>query len=280
MSIGGGIKFFDQSYCLLKDGSSITATTGNSAANYAIDRNVYTYWRSVGSDDTITETIEVTFDVSRTISRILLLDHNFKDFNVKYDVAGVWTHFSSVIGLDGSKVNITETAFADNTAYYEFSSVTTTKIQINVLKTQTVDAEKYISQIIATTELGTLNGYPEISDISLDKNDRVSKTISGRVVVQKSEESVSFSLDFKDYPVRSPYTSDINLMMDLFDRDDPFMVWLCGGRRGTQYFRYTLRGFRLKDVYTMQVVKELPIGYSQNIYINQINMKVVLSEHI
>lgn len=280
MAISGGIKLFDQSYCLLKDGASIDTSTGDPSANYALDRNPFTYWRSVDSDDTITETLEINFPTSKTIDRIFLVDHNFKDFNIKYDLSGAWTHFASVVGINGSLSNITETVFADDTAYYEFTPVTTTKIQINVLKTQVADAEKYISQIIATEELGTLQGYPEITDIDVDRNDRVQKTISGRYVVQKSEESVGFGLNFKDYPVRAPYHPDLDLMMDIFDREDPFMVWLCGGRRGTNYFRYTLRGFRLRDIYTMQVTKPFKLSYSNNIYINQANMKVVFEESI
>lgn len=158
MSITGGIKFFEPNMTLAVNGGSITASTGQVATPYAIDRNNFTYWRSVSSNDTITETLEVDFPSMITIDRLLFLDINWKGFTVKYDVAGTWTNFASVIGIDGGISTITETAFADNTAYYEFTQVTTGKILISITTTQTANQEKYVSQIIATKEIGTLLG--------------------------------------------------------------------------------------------------------------------------
>lgn len=280
MSITGGIKFFDKSKSLGVDGATITASSGDSSADYALDRNAATYWRSVGSLDVTTETITVTFSSSKTFNRLFLLDTNFKDFNIKYDVSGVWTHFSSVYGLDGSKANITETAFSDSTAYYEFASVTTTSIQINVLKSQVVDAQKYVSQIICTQEIGTFAGYPDIKSLDFDRNSKVNKTSGGRYLVQKGDETAGFELNFKSYPSSSEYSPDIDLVMELQDSEDPFLVWLCGGRRGTNYFRYTLRGFRLKDLFQMQITKPMKLDYSQNVYVNSLNASIALEESI
>lgn len=280
MSITGGIKFFKASKNLYKDGASIAASTGNDSANYAIDRNSASYWRSVGTTDLTTETIELEFSESKTIDRILILDMNLKGFVVKYDASGVWTHFSGVTGIDGTKSNITETAFTDNSAYYEFTSVTTTKIQIEMTTTQVVDAEKYISQIICTEEIGTLVGYPEIDGLTFDKNNRVKQTLSGRYSIIKSDEASEFKLKFKNYPANTVYSPDVDIMMSLHDSDDDFIVWLCGGRRGSSYFKYTLRGFRLKDAITMQISKEIKVEYTSNIYTSTLNMQVDFKEVI
>jgi len=281
MSITGGIKFFDQSQNLSADGATITSSSGNAAAIYAIDRNPDTKWFSVSSNDTITETVTIVFDGNKTITRILLLDHNWKEYTVQYDVAGVWTNFTSVIGLDGSLGGgISETVFADNTSYYEFTSVITGKIRLQIVKTQIANAQKYISQIISTSELGTLVGYPEIGEIAIDRNERSKKTLSGRYVIQKSIETQSYELNFKDYPSSATYNADVDLIMILFDRETPFLVWLCGGRRGSTYFRYTLRGFRLKDVYLMQLDEAIGLNYTGNIYTNPLNMKIKIREHI
>lgn len=273
MAITGHPKFFYKSGCLEKDGATIVASSGDSSSTYAIDQNPETIWRSVGSTDLTTETITVTFD-SQSISRIALLGVNLKDFNIMYDLAGVWTHFASVVGLDGSKVNITETAFADSAAYYEFTPVTTTSIRIQALKTQTANEEKYISQIIATREIGTLLGFPMVRSVELNRNSRVKKTLSGFFSVQKSIEVPSFDMDFRNYPATSSYNADFDLIMTLQDLEDPFLVWLCGGKRGTNFFRYTLRGYRLQDMYQMAISKPLKINYTDNIYSNPINAKV------
>lgn len=276
-TITGHAKFFEPSMCLDAD---ITASTGNSSAIYALDRNPDTKWRSVASTDLVTETLTITFSASKTITRLFLLDHNWKEFTIKYDVAGVWTHFTSVYGLDGSKANLSETAFADTTAYYEFASVATMGIQITVVKTQTANQQKYLAQAIVTSEIGTLLGWPVVKAVESDRNMRVKKTLSGKYVVQKSLETLGFGMDFQNYPSSSTYNADIDVIMALHDREDPFMVWLCGGRRGTNYFTYTLRGWRLKDLPTMQMTQAIQLSYRDNVYKSSLNARVTFEESI
>lgn len=278
--ISGGAKFFSPSKCLEVNGATISASTGDNAASYAIDRNAETKWRSLASNDSTTETLTITFNGNQTIDRIFIMDHNWKNFVIQYDVSGTWTHFTSVTGIGGSLANLTQTNYSRSTAYYEFTPITTGLIRIQITTTQVANAEKYCSQIIATEELGTLVGYPDVKDVELDRSSRVTKTISGKVVVQKSIETVDFDLTFKNYPRSDVYNVDIDLMMALHDREDPFLVWLCGGRVGTPYFAYTLRGWRPQDLYLMQVTKAYKLGYTDNIYNNGLNAKVSLEESI
>lgn len=274
MAINGGVKFFDKSKNLFADGATITATSGSSSATFAIDRNKITRWRSVGSSDSITETLTITLPTATTIDRILLLDHNFKSYTVKYNGG---TDFTSVVGLDGALGGgISETTFSDDSSYYEFASVSVTTIEIAVTTTQVADEEKYLNQAISTTELGTLQGFPLVKPISLNKNARVSKTITGKRKVVKSLETLEFRLDFKNYPAR--LTSDVDLVMDLDDRDDSFIVWLCGGRRGTDFFTHTLKGFRLRDAITMQTIKVIKPSYAKSVYTNQVNFRLDVGE--
>lgn len=280
MSITGHIKIFDESQCLGVNGATISASSGDSSSAYAIDRNVETKWRSVLSTDLVTETIVVTFPESTAISRLLFLDINWKQFTVKYDVAGTWTNFAAVVGLDSTGGSaISETVFADDTAYYEFTEVTTGSIQITVTTTQTANAQKYCAQIIATTEVGTFLGYPIIKAVRVDRNSRNKKTLSGKVSVIKSVETSAIEMEFVNYPSTSTYNADIDLMLNLHDREDPFIVWLCGGRRGS-YFNYILRGFRLRDAITMQITEAIDLSYTSNIYKNPVNAILKLEEHI
>jgi len=278
MAISGGIKLFNNSLCLLSDGTSMTATSGSASTDFALDRNPLTLWRSVGSDDTTTETLVVTLPSSTTvITRILLLNHNFKQFTIKYNDSAVWTDFANVTGIDGDTATISETTFAHDTAYYEVDSVTTDSIQITVTKSQVVDDEKYLSQIIVTTELGTLQGFPGIKSIDHDRNERTKTMISGKKLIIKSEESFSTKLSFKNYP--PSFAADLDLMITLFERDTNFLMWLCGGRYDTSvHFRYVIRGFRLRDVKTVQIEKPFKVGYSKNIYIDSINFDVNFEE--
>ena len=278
MPITGGVKFFDRSNCLAMDGTTAVASTGNASGLRALDRNPVTYWRTVGSNDATTETFEVTFTEAKTINRVFLVDHNFKDFMVQYDVAGVWTDFTSVVGVDGALTGIQQTGYSKDTSYYEVAQVSTNKVLLTITTTQGVDAEKYLNQLIVTSELGTLVGYPGIAGSEFSKNLRVQKMLSGRALIMKSDEFFQMDLRFQDYP--SSLSADIDLMFSLHDRDDNFLVWPCGGRYGSAYFRKTLRGFRLRDVMAMQVDSSIKPSYSKNIYTGQVNFTVSLSEDV
>lgn len=277
MPITGGVKFFGKNLVLEEDGGSIVASSGDIVSAYAIDKNPVTFWESVGSDDATTETLTLTFDEVE-IDRLILQNHNWKDFNVQYWTGAAWAHFASVVGLDGAKANITETAFAQDTAYYEFTQVTTTKLRIQVLKTQDADDQKYISQVIACVELGTLQGWPAIRGVKHSRNERRKEMLSGKVLVQKGIDSFACKIDFQNYP--ASYAADLNLAMDLFDREDPFLVWLCGGAYGSTKFKYTHRGFRLRDVYLMQVSKDVPVDYMGGGYLNPASLELNLEEHV
>ena len=281
MSITGGAKFFQPSLCLSANGATAVASNGSSSAIYCLDLNPYTYFYTVGSSDASTETLTISFNGNQTISRLLLLDHNFKQFGIKYlNGSGSYVDFTNVVGLDATIGTISETVFSDSSAYYEFDAVSTSGIQVTVSKTQVANADKYLAGLIATTEIGTLAGYPTITPIIPDRNSKVAKTLSGKVAVQKSDESTSFMLQFKTYPSSVAYNVDIDLMMTLNDQDAPFLAWLCGGRRGSTYFNYTLRGFRLKDVYQMHIKSALNLQYTANVTKNSLNCQVDMAESI
>lgn len=279
-TITGGVKFFEPSMNLEVNGATIVASSGDTTSAFAIDRNPDTKWRSAGSDDLTTESITITFDSSKTINRILLLDQNWKQFVIQYDVTGTWTDFTSVRNLSSALTGISETVLALSSSYYEFAAVTTGAIRIQVLKTQTANQEKYIAQVVATHEIGTFQGFPVIKGVQLERNMRILKTSSGRYSIQKSDETVAVSMDFKRYPASSTYNVDMDLLMQLHDRETPFLVWLCGGRQGTPYFRYTLRGYRLQDLNLMQISQAYNLSYSESITINGLNAQVTMQEHI
>lgn len=280
MAIGGGVKFFSRSKCLFVDDTTISVTSGADGSRYCLDRNPISFWRSVGSNDLTTETIEITFDGSKTIDRLFLVDINWKAFTVKYFSGGSYVHFASVLGFGGSVTNITETVFSGDTAYYEFTPVTTTKIQIVITTTQTANQEKYASQIIATEELGTLVGFPNIKGTEIDRNLRKQEMLSGKQLVQKSEESFKVELDFQDYPSTSTYHADIDLMYALHGLEDNFLIWLCGGRRGSTYFGNQLKGYRPKDIFNVQLTSPLKPVYTRNGFKNQVNLSAKFEEAV
>jgi hypothetical protein len=281
--ITGGVKFFDQNYLLSAFGGSIVDLLGTSTttADYAIDKNRQTYLRTLGSTDLTTETFTLTF-TSATFNRLLFVGINWKQFTAKYWNGSSFVNFTGVSGIDGAIVGgISETTFADTTAYYEVDAVTTTKIQITVTKTQTANAEKYVGQIVATTELGTLQGFPLIDGSAVTRSARAMRMLSGRTKVVKSVEAYSITLDFTQYASGLTYTPDLDLMYQLHDRDTPFNIWPCGGRRGTTRIRYPIRGFRPENLYLVQLVSDIEGCFPQEIYTSTVGLGTLeFQEHV
>ena len=272
MTISGGIKFFEKSRCLLKDGAAVAASTGDAAADYALSMNRNLRWDSVGSDDTTAETLTITFD-SVTVDRLLIVDHNLKDFSVTYGSGA--SSFSNVEGIDGALGGgIVETAFAQDTAYYEFDSVTTDQLNITATKTQTADQEKYITLIALTAEIGTFTGYP----VALPKttaNEKRAVTENGKFITQKGSESFSCELE-----VGYSEAADVTILNTLYESQEPFLMWLCGGKYGSSNFAVTQKGWRLKDVYQMQTYDVFETAFENNIYVGSALTGLKLAEEV
>lgn len=274
MAITGGIKFFNKNKITIN--SDIVASTGDASSLYIADENFFTNWRSSGSNDSTSETITITFSTATTIDRIHLIGHNWKNYGITYDSG---TAFSSVTSLDSSGLSaISETTYNRDTSYYEFDSVSVTTIEITINTTQTAGQEKYLRGLKLTTEIGTLVGYPKIENMAIDKGFIVNPMISRRASIEKQFDVFAVNLNFEDYPTRSIYNNDIDIIMTLFDSNDPFYTWLCGGRFGTDYFKYTLRGFRLIDLKLTNISGDLKPSYYRNIYTSHANLSVNLNE--
>lgn len=257
MSMTNGVSFFDKSLCLFKDGAIATASTNPAAENLVLGQDKYYRWESSGSDDSQTETITITFPNAVEISRLFVLGHNLKNFSIT-TADGSFLNVNSLDATGGT--GISETAYNRSTAYYEFTPVTLNDLTITMNTTQTVDAEKFVTQIIATNEIGTLRGFPNVSEIGIDRNLIKDKSITGRSIIEKGHEVVGFSMSLNSYP----HQEDIDILDALHNRENPFLVWLCGGKPDN--FRLKQRGWRLEDVYQMQVAGAIANGYEKNVY--------------
>jgi len=274
MPITGGVKFFKKSKALFALGATATATSNTDAAKNVLSSNKFVIWQSLGSDDATTETIVITFPATADIDRIFLISMNWKEFTVKYDVTGTPTDFTSVVGLNGSQSNISETVYVRDTAYYEFDKVSTTKITITATKTQIVDAEKKLERFYATEEIGTFTGFPEISKEELNQNINKQRVLSGNTNFQKRIETFKATISFKNY---TAIQNDYDILLDLERRPESFLIWLCGGKFGTN-FSITRENWFLKNVYNVQTAGKLNAKWNNNIYIAGFSAKLNLEQ--
>ncbi len=274
MPITGGIKFFKKSKALFALGATATATSNTDAAKNILSSNKFVIWQSLASDDTTTETIVITFPASADIDRIFLISMNWKEFTVKYDVTGTPTDFTNVVGLDGSQSVIAETAYARDTAYYEFDKVNTTKITITATKTQIVDAEKQLERFYATEEIGTFTGFPGVPKEELNQNLNKQRVLSGNINFQKRIETFKATINFKNY---TAIQNDYDILLDLERRPESFLIWLCGGKFGAN-FSITRENWFLKNVYNVQTPGKLNAKWNNNIYIAGFSAKLNLEQ--
>lgn len=279
--ITGGVKFFDVNAAWTVNGGSIIDAlgTGSSVVANLLGKSRYVYWSTSDSNDSTTETLTLTFP-SYTITRLLFVNHNWKQYTCQYWNGSAFVDFTGVLGLDPtganwngiSLSNISETAFVDNTSYYEVNPVTTTQIQITITKTQVANAQKTANFIIVTSELYTLQGFPKINPATVSRNVVADVMLSYKQKVIKSNETYDVILDFSPYTAISPYSQDADAMYGLHDRDVPFLMWLCGGRRGTKAFKYAIRPMRLQDLYSAQLITPVIALYPDFIYVNGIDL--------
>lgn len=258
MPITGTIKFFEQSSSLSKKNGQAVATSGTTSADLMLNMNRSVRWDSVGSDDATTETVTITFP-ARKIDRLFLLNHNLKDFSITYGSTPV--SFSNVVGIDGVLTGIVETDFNQDTSYYEFDAVTTDQINITANTTQIADQEKFITSFLTTNEIGTLEGYPKVNS-KLDNQERRSKVLTGRFITQKSFEIFNATLNLENTS-----QNDIDIFEFLYDSQEPFLIWLCGGHYGKQNFSVKFKNWRLKDVYQVQTSGSIKTNFRSNVYI-------------
>jgi hypothetical protein len=190
MTINGAPKIFELSKALISSGDSVVCSSGTSSQDNMLDFDKATYWESVGSDDSTTETITITFSESVELDRILLINHNFEDYTITpvtsgtiddsdgdpiesdyddiEDEGGSLIPFIQVTSLTSSveAEGISETGYAYSSSYYEFKKVDCLGLVISVSKAQEVndlgDKEKYCYNVIPTKEIGTFENFPAL----------------------------------------------------------------------------------------------------------------------
>ena len=276
-SINGGVKFFLQNPALVKFGGNANASSNDDLAVYMLDISKYTQWESFGSDDLTEETITITLKNKTDINRLFLTDMNLKNFSIKYkDGLGVYVDFTTVIGVNGvESATIAETDYSYSTAYFEFDSVNTDSFLIEALETQVPDEEKAITGFISTSEIGTFQGFPRVQPES-SRNETKARALSRRYVIQKTYETNKVKINFKSHP----FQNDLDILDFIFDSEIPFLVFPCGGRTGSPYFKVDQKTWGLDDVFNMQTVGKMKNEFEKGVYTLGFKKAITLEEHI
>lgn len=247
--MAGQIIFFDKNKADISQPNGVaTASQGVGIEDLARNRSNDTWWMTTGSVDSDNTTYTMDLIDLFSIDSVILIGHNFKSYTVKYWDGSAYQNFSTTIA---------PTTNAATTTYHTFTAVETTKVQITILGTVVVNADKYLAQIIITKKIAQLNGWPHIKAPAHDKNLTIARMVSGKSNV--TQNLMGFSCDLEVVTLSD--STDLATIDQIYFSGNSFLVWLCGGSE-TQ-FRTAARGMRLKDIYLMQCVnKWTPEPYS------------------
>jgi hypothetical protein len=186
-----------------------------------------------------------------------------EDNSLYVDETGASYNDGNSNGLFAS-YSIAEANYNHNASYYEFDEVSTDTIIIRCDRTQASSiTEKFLASLILTTPIGNFSrdgvGFP---NPSIDGNNRVARNINNKAIVQRGLESFSCGINAEYLFTQQ----DIDLFTELFDRNEDFLVWLCGGRTGKPFFRFETKPFRLVDLYRVRNIADLQNSYYKNLY--------------
>jgi hypothetical protein len=310
MTINGNFKFFEPSKALFKNSDTVVASSGVSVQDNLIDFNKTTRWESIGTDDTTTETLTFTFNTPTTISRILLLNHNFMDYTIApttsdyildnnatailddssneiEDDGGTKSFINVVSMLSSTPVDgISETGYTLSNSYYEFTPTYATGFIISCDKAQpsndVPDQEKYCYRVVPTEEVnsnaGTFEGYPSLQRPH-DFFGKRTRGINGKFFMRKLQSVFTGSIVFSP----GNQEEDLELVEHLRYRAENFIFWPNGGNLTVgettdYYFRFEVSPYKVDDIFLVQIDNMSMPTYINNIYINPYNLSFGLRE--
>ena len=241
--VTGAIKFFRRPYSLASDG----ATTNIDAAKNLLSFNELFYFEQDGQAD-------ITVFLSRTtnINRLLIVDTNAVSISV--------SNINNVTDQDMNDVTFPYVP-VDKTSYFEFDKIEVNAVQVSL--TPPNGEQLYCRQIIATEEIGTLEGFPRVSAFNFTNNEIKNKTNTGLIHITKQFKILqTLSLNLTAYPSQK----DITLLEGLYNQPESFLIWPCGGSNGERYFNVNQEGWRLQDIYNVQTTGVSSKRYNKNYY--------------
>lgn len=262
--MGYQIRFFRKNAADIDaSGVTVTASQGDDVADLALNRTTLSGWMTTGSVDADNTTFQIDWDSEQLIDSILLVHHNFKNYTLQYWNGSAWTDFSTTVAVTNN---------TDGTTFHEFTEVSTTKLLLTVTGTQTANEDKYLGMFIATTALGQFAGWPQIKKPLVSRNRQVTQMLSGKRSIHEGVGNFACTLSVQ----LTTDTADLALVETLYDENEGFHVWLCGGSESQ--FSAPRKPYRLRDVFLMKCADELEPELHKGIYVAGMKIDMQLTE--
>ena len=269
--MGQQIKFFEKNYIdYNNENAAITVVdtqstdNGQTIVEFLQSRKNSNAWVTSGSLDSYNTTLEVFLGGAYRVQDILLVGHNFKNYSLDYDDAGVWVDIETV------------TSNTDATTHHNMSEVVTSKIRIVITGTMIADENKRMKQLIISRPFnaGQLEGWPVIKPV-LDQNKKVTEMLSGKVNIAQSLGGYTIDLSIKSCESES----DLELFEEMYQRfNEGFLIW-CNAGDNAQ-FKSNRSFWKGEDIFLVKPVDSYTAEWFQGIYSAGMPIKTRLKEVI
>jgi len=204
--------FLNQNYILTTTMITISAGAGGTiTAENLFDNRKSTQFGSQGNNDDLTSTtITIELGETLTVSNVILLNHNLKDFSCTYDTAG--TAFNPPIS---------ETTNSQTSNYYSVATVATTRINLIANKTNPANQEKKIGEFIISKLLYdfTSDRLPPAKAYKPDifRKQVVHKMSDGGITLYNISEKFKAQFGFTFLPI-----SSATILKSIYNSKEPF----------------------------------------------------------
>lgn len=241
----------------------LTASEASIFAPLVQKRSNNSGWMTTGSVDSNNTTLTCNFVNLVLLTDIILVNHNFKSFTVKYWNGSSYVDFSTPIAPSSS---------TDSTTRFTFNAVQTTAIQITILGTQVANTDKRLTQLIATSLIGQLNGWPMITKPTFNLNKRINTMLSGKTNIGINTGGFSCTLGVTNWS----NANDLSIVEQLYGAGEGFLMWLCGGLQ-TQ-FSSVRKGYALQDFFLMQCQDNYTPEWANGLYKSGLKLNIQMTE--
>jgi len=255
----------DQENVTITITDAVATSNGQDFVNFLRNRDNDSGWSTTDSTDAAGTIIDIDMIDTQDLTDVILVEHNLKSFTIKYHDGVSFVDFSTPIN---------ETTNTLTTNRFTFDLVSTSQIQIVINGTFVVDDDKFIKQIILTELLGELTKKPMIKSPRFIKNRKSTSAISGKKKITKSIGGFECNLELNNV-VDDP---DLTVIEGLFNAQIPFLVALHGF--DTSQFRNIREGYRLKDIFLMDLANDYEPEWEDGFFQHGIPIKMKLQESI
>lgn len=212
-------QFFDVNK-IIKDQDSFIAFSGAGTSENVADYDRTTKWTSVGSNDTITEFIEIEFKTAdgssenRTIDRVILTGCNAKLFRI-------YTSYWNGLSYDAYVLKDTVSGNAVENHIRTIASTSCGKVKIEMDTTIVANAEKYISEFVVTQLIWEATMPMDGFNIKNKQKAVIRRLYNGKGQKILHYDKWAAKIEFKQITI-----TEMNALRNLYDNYGSFIVIL------------------------------------------------------